>query len=654
MDNRAPFDRVISLIGAGDSVAAELLCRSVLQADPHDVNMLALLGAILAKMQRMQEAEQVLRQAIAIAPGFAKPHEDLGYVLLALRRPGEAVACLQRAVQIDPSSAAAQLNLGRALTQAGRNEEADEAFRKSFELEPSKRTLAHAWRMHGLGNLNDAERLCRRLLRTSPDDVDAMRLLANISARSGRSEEAERLLSRVIALAPDFAAAHADLGILLKEQDRYAEAIASFRAGLGIEPQNPRLHYRLAATLAPAALTDEAIGSYRRTIELNPKHAGAWLGLGHCLKTLGRLDEAVQAYRECARLRPDNGETWWSLANLKTYRFAASEIEAMKARLAGGKLEGESEVNFLFALAKAFEDGGEDETAWEYYRRGNAKRREDEWYDPVQWQVFIDSIISVFNAELFRRRAGSGCDDPAPIFVVGLPRSGSTLIEQILASHSQVEGTAELPHLGRLSTSLNRNRADGLQYPPVVRELDAVALRALGERYMKLAQVHRQQGKPRFIDKMPNNFPHVGLLQLILPNARIVDARRHPMDACVSCYRQLFARGQPFTYDLTDIGEYYLQYRRVMDHWQSVLPGKVLTVQYEEVVADLEAQVRRLLDHCGLSFEDQCLRFFETERAVRSASSQQVRTPIYTESVGRWQRYERHLGELIEILNPVL
>jgi hypothetical protein len=313
-----------------------------------------------------------------------------------------------------------------------------------------------------------------------------------------------------------------------------------------------------------------------------------------------------------------------------------------------------SEVNMLFALGKAWEDRGDYARAWGYYADGNAKRRQDEWYDPVNTEVLHDAIREVFNEKLLARRAGSGDPDPAPIFIVGLPRSGSTLLEQILASHSQVEGTAELPYIGRVAASLNLNRADGVNYPAAVRELDASHLRTLGQDYLRYAQLHRRRGTLHFIDKMPNNFPHLGLISLILPNARIIDARRDPLDTCVSCFRQLFARGQPFTYDLVDIGEYYLQYRKMMDHWQAVLPGRVLTVQYEELVGDFEKQVRRLLDYCGLPFEENCLRFHETERPVRTASSEQVRRPINAEAIGRWRHYEKHLDALKEVLQPVL
>jgi hypothetical protein len=325
----------------------------------------------------------------------------------------------------------------------------------------------------------------------------------------------------------------------------------------------------------------------------------------------------------------------------------------MERRAAGGGLTLQSEVNFLFALGKAWEDRAEFDRAWHYYSTGNAKQRADVAYDPVQNESMNDRLLKIFSADFLRAHQGVGLADPAPIFIMGLPRSGSTLLEQILASHSQVEGTSELPYLGRVATWLNRNRADGINYPEAVGELRPEDFATLGADYLAYARMHRRTGTPRFIDKMPNNFPNIGFLSLILPDARIIDARRHPLDACLSCYRQLFAKGQTFTYDLTEIGEYYLQYQRMMDHWHRVLPGRVLTVQYEEVVTDFEAQVRRLLEFCGLPWEDACLRFYESNRPVRTPSSEQVRQPIYDHSVGHWRNYARHLDELVTVIAPI-
>jgi tetratricopeptide (TPR) repeat protein len=560
---------------------------------------------------------------------------------------------LERATRLDPTLERAWFTLGKALASLGRGREADQAFEKCFELSPERRLMALAAEHQKENRFDEAQKLYRRVLHQNPRNVDALRLLALIALSSGHEIEAETLLQQAVQLAPDFVNAWLDLGRLRKEQDRYEAALQCFDRAIELDARHAQAHYQRASTLTAAAFTQEAIAAFERCLAIKPDHVGARLGLGHVLKAVGRYQDAVTAYHDCIRERPEFGETWWSLANLKTYRFDDDAVAQMESRVAADGLTAQSEVNFLFAIAKAHEDRRDYERAWDYYRRGNQRQRKEVSYDPVQTETMNDRIVEVFSRDLLQRLAGHGNPDPAPIFILGLPRSGSTLLEQILASHSAVEGTSELPYLGRAATSLNRNRSQGLNYPEAVRELPPRHFAALGTQYLEQARMHRRSGAPHFIDKMPNNFPNIGLLALILPNARIVDARRHPLDACVSCYRQLFAKGQAFTYDLTEIGEYYLQYQRLMDHWAEVLPGKVLTVQYEDVVHDFEPQVRRLLEFCGLPFEDACLRFHESDRPVRTPSSEQVRQPIYDRSVGQWRHYEAHLGELLEVLAPL-
>lgn len=651
---KALFDEALELINAGDPVAAEKLCREAVERNPKDVNMSGLLGAVLIKRRRLDEAEQVLKQTIALAPTFAKAHEDLGYALLEQERYEEAVEVLQKAARLDPKLDAARFNLGKALASTGRGKEADAAFEASFELSPERKKLALAAKHHQEGRIEDAEQLYRQVLNNNPRNVDALRMLAMVAATAKRYDDAERLLRKAVGIAPDFLTAVVDLGRVLKEQDRFEEAIDCFKNAIAINPNNPHTHFLLASAYSPAALNHEAAREYRRALDLAPEHPGALLGLGNALKTIGKQDEAIKAYRDCIRVRPDNGEIYWSLANLKTYRFSDEQIAEMAARVDNPEgLTEQSEVNFLFALGKAHDDRQDYDKAWRYYEQGNGKQRMLAQYDPVQTETLNDAIVEVFDQALLEEKAGKGCPDRAPIFVLGLPRSGSTLVEQILASHSQVEGTSELPYLGRVAMSLNRNRADGVNYPEAVRELEAAHLTALGEDYINYAQLHRTEGKPFFIDKMPNNFPTIGFLNLILPQAKIIDARRHPLDACVGNFRQHYAKGQTFSYDLTDLGEYCLQYLRMMDHWHQALPGCILTVQYEELVTDFENQARRLLDHCELPWEEACGRFYETERPVRTASSEQVRQPIYTGALNFWRNYERHLDELIEIVEPV-
>ncbi len=651
---RATFSEAIDLISSGKANLAEELCRDTLEKHPDDANIMALLGAILVKKRQLKDAEALLRRAIELAPSFAKPYEDLGHALLQMRRPEEAIEALQNAIRLDPSLELAFLDLGKALAITGKTKEADAAFERSFDLNPVRKKLAHAAEHQQHGRYAEAAKLYREVLQANPRNVDALRMLGVLSFGEGNVDEAERLFRRAVAVAPDFVNAIIDLGMALKEQSRIEEAIECFRQAAKLEPRNVKAHFQLGQILAPAALNNEAIEAYQRVLDIRPRHGGALLGMGHALKTMGQTEEAIASYRKCIEAKPDRGEVYWSLANLKTYKLSDDDIKEMQVQVAKEGLSDESHVNFLFALAKAYEDRGDFDRAWDYYVAGNAKRRMLEHYDPVGLETRDDAVIKVFTREFLQENTGLGNPDPAPIFILGLPRSGSTLLEQILASHSMVEGTSELPYIKRVENSLSKNRVDGVNYPEAMLELGEAHFKSLGQDYLDAAALHRVNGTPRFIDKMPNNFPSVGLIHLILPNAKIIDARRYPLDSCLSNFRQLYGRGQPFTYDLTDIGEYFLEYQRMMDYWHEALPGRVLTVQYEDVVTDFENQVHRLLDYCELPWEDACLRYHETDRPVRTASSEQVRQPVYTKSVHFWRNYEKNLGELIDVLRPAL
>ena len=406
--------------------------------------------------------------------------------------------------------------------------------------------------------------------------------------------------------------------------------------------------------LTKAQRHEESLAAYQQALDVNEHSVGALAGMGHVLKTIGRSEESIEAYRQCIKKHPAYGEAYWSLANLKTFEFDSEEVEVMQAMVEREHIPDEPKVNFFLSIGKHFENEKDFDKAFEHYRLGNELRRAHEIYDPVQTQVVHDRIIEVFNSEFLQERESWGDPDASPILVVGLPRSGSTLIEQILASHSMVEGTMELPDLARIISSLSKREKKGrIEYPEAMLKLDEDSIRDLGRSYIESTSRFRSD-KVYFIDKMPNNFPSIGFLHLILPNAKVINARRHPLDSCMGSYKQLFYKGQSWSYDQFEIGQYYLQYQRIMDHWHDVLPGKVLDVHYEDMVADQENQTRRLLEHLGLPWEDQVLRFYETERAVNTASSEQVRQPIYTKALNHWRNYESQLEELIEILEPLL
>jgi tetratricopeptide (TPR) repeat protein len=632
---------------------AEQLCRDALAEDPGEPNLSALLGAALNRQGRGAEAEPLLRHALLAEPGYAKGHEELGRSLLQQGRTDEAIASLERALELDAKLQSAQLCLIGALGDAGRGEEAERRMQSFLREDPFREWLAKAAELHRSGKLDDAESIYRQILQRDPKNLEALRLLALIAIQCEHYGQAEQFLKRAVGIAPDYLAAWLDLSRAQLEKLDLEAAQASIERAAMLNPGSAHVRVQLAHVQARSGRHAEAIETFRHAASLNAGIPAPWIGLGNTLKTVGRQAEAIEAYRHAAALRPHNSEAWWSLSNLKTFRFQEDEIETMRRMLSGEQLTEESRAQFSFALAKAVEDRGDYPHAFELYTQGNRLRRRLENYDPVQTEVINERIRAVFHAAFLARHAGQGHPDPAPIFVVGLPRSGSTLIEQILASHSLVDATHELPEAGRLVQRINRERSDRIAYPEAARDLDGGQWSALGRAYIDDTRRHRH-GAPRFVDKMPNNFPSIGLLSLALPNARFVNARRHPLDTCLSCYRQLFARGQPFTYDLTELGEYYLQYEKMMAHWREALPGRVLDVQYEDVVADLEGQTRRLLEFCGLPFEDACLRYWETGRAIRTASSEQVRQPIYDSSVNFWRNYERELAPLAEILRPVL
>ena len=490
-------------------------------------------------------------------------------------------------------------------------------------------------------------------MRENPHDVNAALLLARLAMMANCYEDARAILEKIIAREPSFIAAWHDLGTVLKELHHYEKAVEVLNDALSLQPENALTHYYLGAALAMAARPADAVEAYQRAVELDPELPGAHIGLGHVLKTVGDQEKGIAAYRRAIELRPNFGETYYSLANLKTFRFTPSDIDEMNQRVGDTSLPVDCRVHFAFALGKAYEDLKEYDKSFENYALANRLHRDTIAYDPVQTEIAHERMRETFSEAYFQQNKGAeGCRAPDPIFIVGLPRSGSTLLEQILASHSLVDGTSELPDISMIAQSLTKPKI-GQAFPQCMPDLSSQVVKELGESYLEQTRRHRGTA-PFFTDKMPNNFVYVGFIKAILPNAKIIDARRHPMDSCFGCFKQHFAKGQTFTYDLFELGEFYLEYLQMMEHWDAVLPGGVLRVQYENVVEDLEPQVRRILEFCGLPFEDGCVHFHENKRAVRTASSEQVRQPIYKDSVQTWRRFGSNLDSLRDILSPVV
>jgi len=627
--------------------AAEVLLAQV----PENRDVLYMLAVSQRYLQRIPDALATLARLETVHPNFSRLFQERGHCHVALRSAESAIAAFLHAVNLNPALPASWNALQVLFRMTGQEANALMAASHVTTLGALPTEVVTATSMFSDGEVHEAERIVRGYLLAHGNDVEAMRLLAKIGTKVDVLDDAELLLDAVLTLAPDYSAARFDYVQVLLGRHKHVKALEELDKLLKVEPLNRS--YRTAQATARVGLGEfeRAIELYRELLNETPQAAELHLSIAHALKTLGRRDEAIESYRTAAAIRPGYGDAYWSLANLKTYRFTDDEITRMRAAEAAPNTQLVDRFHLCFALGKALEDDGQYAVSFGYYERGNALKKAESRYRPESIERNAHLQISVCTAEFFRARQGMGCASAAPIFIVGLPRAGSTLLEQILASHSQVEGTTELPEIPRLAQELQgRESTDSNpRYPGVVRELTAADFQRLGDKYLADTRVYRA-GKPRFIDKMPNNFRHIGLIHLILPNAKIIDARREPLACCFSNFKQLFASGQEFTYSLEDIGRYYRSYVELMQHWDSVLPGKILRVQHEDVVEDLEGNVRRILEFCGLPFESQCVEFYKTERSVRTASSEQVRQPIFKEGLDQWLYFEPWLGPLKEAL----
>ena len=579
-----------------------------------------------------------------------------GLALGRLGRGEEAISSLKRAVSLRPALPDAWRALGDHYTALEMREAADGAYAEFIRHSTRDPRLVNAALALVENRIPDAEAALREHLKRHPTDVAAIRMLAEVAARIGRYGDAETLLTRCLELAPGFSAARHNYAMVLHRQQKPEAALAQVDKLLADEPRNPGYRNLRAAILGRIGEYAASIDQYRDVLAEYPNQAKVWMSLGHALKTAGRNAESIEAYTKSIEKAPHLGEAYWSLANLKTFRFTPEQTRAMRQQLQGDQLSAEDRFHFEFSLGKALEDAGEYAESFEHYLEGNRLRRSMIRYDADENHGHVERSKKLFTREFFAERAGWGCDAPDPIFVIGLPRSGSTLIEQILASHSRVEGTMELPDVAMLSRVVgSRTTRPGVSaYPRALEKFSAEELRGLGERYLAQTRVQRKTPAPFFIDKMPNNFAHVGFIHLMLPRAKIVDARRHPLGCCLSGFKQHFARGQSFSYELTEIGRYYRDYVELMAHFDDVLPGRVHRVFYENMVEDTEGEVRRLLDYCGLEFEPGVLNFHENQRAVRTASSEQVRRPINREGMDQWKHFEPHLDALKRALGEVL
>jgi len=647
-----PLTEAKLALARGDMAQAGVLLAGLMATRGDDPEVLYFAAVIARARGDLGAAHGLLDKLVELQPELGRAHQERGHCYRQQGQRAAAITAYEKAIEYNPLLTAS-IKLLVAHYQQANPARAAELQGRLADVESHPSEVLGALAAYYDQDYTLAESRVRAFLLKVPDEPVAMRLLAELGTRLGEYEDAELVLAKCKEFNPDYLHARFDYAEVLGKRFKFDAALRETEELVALDPANPQFLMQRANLMLNVGRTEDAADEYARLHRDSPDKPTVSLTYGHALKTLGRIDEAVAAYRQAYGARGDFGDAYWSLANLKTYRFTQSEMAAMVAKEAGEGIAVDDRIHLCFALGKALEDAGDHARSFEYYQRGNQLRQGVVKYRPQAISAEFDRQIEHCNAALFSAAAGAGCPADDPIFIVGLPRAGSTLLEQILASHSQVEGTTELPDIMAIASRLNGRLGQEEQdrYPANLGELSRDRLAELGQSYIESTRVHRVEGKARFIDKMPNNFRHIGLIHLILPNARIIDARREPMACGFSVFKQLFAQGQDFSYDLDHIGRYYADYLRLMGHWDAVLPaGRVLKVQHEDVIEDLEGQVRRILDYCGLPFEQSCLDFHKTERAVRTPSSEQVRRPINRDGTDVWKAYEPWLGPLKDAL----
>jgi tetratricopeptide (TPR) repeat protein len=645
-DSDVAVPDLLSLLEQNSFQEAIDSAMNFLSHDPGHRDLLYILAVAQRMLKRIPEALETLARLEKWHPGYSRLFQERGHCHIFQRKAPEAIAAFEHATLLNPALPASWNALQTLYRMTNRAEDSEIASQHVKKLESLPLEIVTARSLLADGNLNGAEDVIRPFLKRNRENVEAMRLLAKIAYENEYPNDSEILLESVLELAPDYHAARYDYALALIDLHKHARAREEIEKLIAIDPANPANRITLASILVALGELDDAVDRYRQIIQERPGDAVVSQSLGHALKTLGQHEEAVAAYRRATEIRPSFGEAYWSLANLKTYRFTDEELVRMREQEAEEAIQAEDRYHLCFALGKSLEDRKEYAESFIYYERGNALKKLEVRYRAGLQEKSAGRLREICTAEFFAERKGRGCDSPAPIFVLGLPRAGSTLLEQILASHSEVEGTMELANIPRLVGALSaRERRNHTPYPDLLTDLSAEECLEFGENYLRDTMDYRS-GKPYFIDKMPNNFRNIGIIQLILPNAKIIDARRDPMDCGFSNFKQLYANGHHFSYNLEDIGRYYRNYLEMMDHCDQVLPGRVLRVQHEDVLNDLEGSVRRILEYCELPFEQACVEFHKTDRRVHTASSEQVRRPINRDGVDRWKAYDDWLGPL--------
>ena len=617
----------------------------LLAANSGDGEALYIAAVASRYLGRFEDASAYLVRLHAAMPEYGRAWQEEGHLALACREDDAALNAFSRATRFNPALEASWREQARLAAIQGRAQEANASQAQLARLSTLPRELVAVTNHLHEGRLLRAEKICRPFLRRNPRNVEGMRLLAKIGLKLGILDDAEFLLESAVTFAPKNVQIQLDYIDVLRRRQKFQRAYEEAEKLHKTDPDNPLFQSRLAIESMQTGDYDRSFELFGQVLAKLPQDPATLTSMGHAFKTTGHRDRAIARYRAAIEAKPDHGDAYYALANLKIYEFSDAEIAAMHEQAERTDLAFMDRVHLSFALGKALEDRGDYESSFTFYEQGNSLKRAQTRYSADAMSAELARQRSACTAGLLEKHSGAGYAAPDPIFILGLPRAGSTLLEQILASHPQIDGTWELPDILALVHRLRGHKAGQSLYPEILHELGSDALAKFGREFIENTRIHRR-GAPFFIDKMPNNFRHIGLIHLILPNAKIIDARRVAMDCCFSGFKQLFAEGQEFTYGLAEIGRYYSDYVSLMDHWDRVLPGKILQVRHEDVLDDLEGQTRRMLDHLGLPFEAACLEFHKTGRAVRTASSEQVRQPINRSGQDAWKPFEPYLKDL--------
>lgn len=631
------------------------LLESNLAKDPNHIDSLYLAAVCSRYLKNYDDSKKYIERLLSKAPDMGRAYQELGHLNRDMGNGDNAIAHYRQACELNPALLSSWKALYDYFKRNNNKPAADHAFMQMNTLQSIPSILLYISQILNEGKLGIAEEKCREFLKKNPTNTFAMSLLSQIADRLGYFDDAEFLLENAVKFNPNDGELRMKYAMILRKKQKFAKTMEQVNILCEKFPENLSYQAQKASEIMQNGDHNGAINLFDDILQKNPYNFSVFTSKGHAQKTLGKTEQAIKSYQSAYKVKQDHGEAFFSLSNLKTYTFTKNELDTMRQQLKRVDLTLKDKAYFHFALAQGCEVVGEYDEAFFHLDCGNKIKNKQSKYSIEKMDRELQAQIDVCNEPFFEKQGNGGHETKDPIFILGLPRSGSTLIEQILASHSMIDGTLELPNILSMAQSLRGDDIYGKEgnYPKSMKALSLEKRIEMGKIFIEDTRMHRKDA-PRFTDKMPNNFRHIGLIHLIMPNAKIIDARRYPLDCCFSMFKQLFAQGQEFTYGLAEAGSYYNSYVKLMNHWDEVLPNKILRVNNEDIIDDLEGQVTKMLEFLELPFEDSCITFYETDRSVRTASSEQVRKPINKSGMGRWKPYAKNLKPLLDGLGSDL